>query len=161
MAMFVIFCILDFLSFYLPSYLGACLTLLVASIRYLSAARSSQNKPLTERDISIKAFLVFGCLSTLLLIYISVSTIFDVPFSFIIETCTNTKRNISTLDVFAVQVPHVFNILSLLLDLSQIRFLRKSVSPLLANPNQAVATISGHVTSGTYLLIILLEILLY
>ena len=159
-----LFCNFQFLSAFLPCYLGACLTILVASIRYLLATKSKQNQKISDTRVSIIAFVVFGCLAALFLIYLAVNTILNTPFSFIVETCANNKssnntsRHLSTLNVLALQVPNVFSIISLAVDLCLVRFLRKSIVPLKVNNNLSVVTTSGHATSGELILIILINI---
>jgi hypothetical protein len=151
------FCTFEFLGFYLPSYLGACLTFLVASIRYLLAIQSAQNKHPSNVKVWIAAFAVFGTLTLMCLLYIGINTVADTPFSFMIETCANTKRNVSHFKLLTLQFPNNFNVLSLILDLLMIRHVRKSVAPQAASNSQPLSANSGKTFFVNFLWIILLR----
>jgi hypothetical protein len=138
-----VFCTLEFLGFFLPFYLGACTTFLVASIRLLLTIQSAQNKHPSNVKVSVTAFVAFGTAAAVFLLYIGISSATNAPFSFTVETCTRTKRHISTLNELALQVPSFFNILSLMVDLRLLKFVRKSVTPLTAFNNQSLAVIAG------------------
>jgi hypothetical protein len=140
-----VFCTLEFLGFFLPFYLGACTTFLVASIRLLLTIQSAQNKHPSNVKVSVTAFVAFGTVAAVFLLYIGISSATNAPFSFTVETCAKTKRDISTLNVLALQVPNFFNILSLMVDLRLLKFVRKSVTPLTAFNNQSLAVISGKI----------------
>jgi hypothetical protein len=87
--------------------------------------------------------VAFGTAAAVFLLYIGISSATNAPFSFTVETCTRTKRHISTLNELALQVPSFFNILSLMVDLRLLKFVRKSVTPLTAFNNQSLAVIAG------------------
>ena len=123
----LIVCSIDFLTHILPSYLGAFLTFLVTSIRFLVTVKGARNQPLSHFHVSLTAAISFSVLVIFILTYIIVNSVLDLPYSFTVEACTRTTRSamdirpISSYNVIVMQVPNFFNILSLLVDLGLIR----------------------------------------
>ncbi len=137
------FCTFEFLGFFLPACLGACLTLLITSIRFLLTIKAAKNKHPSNVKVSIVAFVVFIIVASFFLLYIGINSVTNTPFSFIVETCTNTKRELSSLNMFAFQVPNIFNLISLTVDLRLFKHERNSVVPALNC--QSVFAISGEI----------------
>jgi hypothetical protein len=157
----VAFCTFEFLASMLSSHLGASLTLLVASIRYVLTLKAAKNRQPSNFKVSLISITVFIVVAVSFLSYVIINAILDRPFSFLVETCTNSeslrpKRDISSLNVIALQMPIFFNLISLLVDLCLVKFLRKTILPQSSNAQQMelISTISGRITAGSFILVV-------
>ena len=101
--------------------------------------------------ISITIFAMVTCF---FFTYITVYTTLDLPYSFTIESCTNRydpeTRPITAFNVFVFQIPNLFSICSLLVDLFLVKFLRKTIMPQFSNPQpvEILSTISNRLDQG-------------
>ena len=101
--------------------------------------------------ISISIFAMVACF---FFTYITVYTTLDLPYSFTIESCTNRydpeSRPITAFNVFVFQMPNLFSICSLLVDLFLVKFLRKTIMPQFSNPQpvEMLSTISNRLDQG-------------
>jgi hypothetical protein len=64
-----------------------------------------------------------------------------------VEICSNKRRPIGLLNALALRTGMIFNILSIILDILVIRFIRKTVMPETAQDNQ-LQIMSGQVEDG-------------
>ena len=117
-------------------------------------AAKNQEQP-SNSKILIISFLFTAAIATLLLSYVIVNSILDVPFSVLVEECTRLSREgsdvrlVTMVSVLVMQLPNLFNILSLITDLWLVRFLRKNVLPqMMSQHDDVITTISGQFTAG-------------
>jgi len=161
----VVFCTVEFLSFLLPSYLGACLIFLVTSVRfYFTVSTTKNHKLIKNSTVLALAFCLFGAIATFILSYIIINVALDLPTSFMVEECSRPAKDIrppSSFYLAVMQIPNFFNVCSLVIDLCLIRILRKKVLPFMAandQPVEAVATISGQLYAGQHSIRTIFEI---
>ena len=146
----VFFCTAGFLGHFLPAFVGACQTFLVASIRYLIAIKSAKNQQPSNGQIKVAALIFLGVLSLGIVSYIIIFAVQDLPYAFTVEECLRSEdiRVMSGAHQIIHQSPNVLNILSLLVDVSLIRFLRKKILPQVTPTTDLIPTVSGQLSGG-------------
>jgi len=144
------YCTAGFLCHFLPGFVGACQTFLVASIRYFIALKSAKNQQPSNGRITLAALVFLGVLSLGIVIYVMFFAVQELPYAFTVEECLKSKdiRVVSGAHQVIHQSPNFFNILSLLVDVSLIRFLRKKIQPQVTPTPELIPTISGQITGG-------------
>ena len=117
-------------------------------------AAKNQEQP-SNSKILIISFLFTAVTATFFLSYVIVNSILDLPFSFPVEECTRTTREaneirpVPIVSVLVMQLPNLFNILSLITDLWLVRFLHKNVLPqMMSQDADVITTISGQFAAG-------------
>ena len=117
-------------------------------------AAKNQEQP-SNSAILIISFVFTAAIATFFLSYVIVISILDLPFSVPTEVCTQTTREaneirpVPIVSVLVMQLPNLFNILSLITDLWLVRFLRKNVLPqMMSQHDDVITTISGQFTAG-------------
>jgi hypothetical protein len=127
----------------------------VATIRYFLSNRAAKNIHASHNNISLASLVACCLLGVLVVGYIAEHAWTNRPYALIVETCmdfNNPLRPLSMFKVLPLQLPNLFNILSLLVDLFLIRFLRKNIRPHRCSINEGIAkginSVSGLVVSG-------------
>ena len=119
-------CHLTFVSSYLPYCLGALLTLLVASVRYILAKKAAKNIKPSNEKVSAIAIGIFVSILTAILGTILIHALLNMQIATFIDICSGqvTKPRIFATIMF-LNIPNACNISALLTDIQMIRFLKK------------------------------------
>ena len=140
-------CSVLFFSTFLPTYFGGILTCLVATIRFILVKKSAQNTQISNLKVFIFSFSTFFFFVALTVCFYTVNLVLNIPYVLIVEICSNKRRPIGLLNALALRTGMIFNILSIILDILVIRFIRKTVMPETAQDNQ-LQIMSGQVEDG-------------
>ena len=140
-------CSVLFFSTFLPTYFGGILTCLVATIRFILVKKSAQNSQISNLKVFIFSFSTFFFFVALTVCFYTVNLVLNIPYVLIVEICSNKRRPIGLLNALALRTGMIFNILSIILDILVIRFIRKNVMPETAQDNQ-LQIMSGQVEDG-------------
>ena len=123
-------CYSAFLSTFLPNCFGAILTLLLSLIRYILAKSSAKNIHPSNKTVVAISIVIFSSISSFVLIPFLVHALLDLPFVYFVDTCANRDfRPKSIFSSVILQIPNCCNILTLIIDLQMIRFLKKVIIP--------------------------------
>jgi len=104
----------------------------VAIIRYKLSSKSAKNINPSHLGISLGALVAVTLMAGTFVSYVLTHALLDVPYALLVETCLNYEtgsRSISPIKVLPLQIPNLFNLFSLLVDLLLIKFLRKTIHP--------------------------------
>ena len=117
---------------FLPSMLGAVLTLEVAVIRHFLTSKAA--KATYPSNVKVTATALAFCLlyTSLILGMVAAYIYFDIPYSVIVESCLRPDgpmRPMSLVMATVLQLPNILNIISLIVDLMLVMFLRKNSLP--------------------------------
>jgi len=118
-------------SIYFPSNFGAMLTLEVASIRHYLAVKASKSEYPSNSKVSIFALSIFTVYALFYFSYVAIISCLDIPYSFIVEYCVRPEsesRPLANFVTLPFAFPNLFNIVSLIIDLSLICLLRKNTA---------------------------------
>lgn len=147
----IVFCATEYMAILLPFYLGPCLTFLVTSVRcHLTLKAAKSHQQIENSKLFVATFSVFGLVTGLILSYVIANAALDLPFSFIVEECSRSAeeiRSTSKIHVLVMQVPNLFNVCSVIIDLYLIKFIRKKILPI-DQPTEAITSISGQLQEG-------------
>ena len=124
------YCFVSFFSFYIQSYSGALLTLIIATVRIVLTKKSARNVLISNKTILKRSMAAYISLMLAFLAYVTLNTINDVPFALYIEVCyakVGDPRPVPKPAIMILQVPNLFNLISLLVDLSLLKFLKSVV----------------------------------
>ena len=123
-------CYSAFLSNFLPICFGAILTLLLSLIRYILARSSAKNIHPSNKTVVAISIAIFSSISSFVLLTFLVHALLDIPFVYFIDICSNLGfRPKNILSSLFLQIPNCCNILTLIIDLQMIRFLKKVIIP--------------------------------
>ena len=121
-------CYSAFLSNFLPICFGAILTLLLSFIRYILARSSAKNIHPSNKTVVAISIAIFSSISSFVLLTFLVHALLDIPFVYFIDICSNLGfRPKKIFSLFFLQIPNCCNILTLIIDLQMIRFLKKVI----------------------------------
>ena len=112
-------CTVLFLSTFLPTHFGGILTCLVAAIRLILTKKSAQNIQVSNSKVFILSFSTFLLFVALYGAYYAFNLMLDIPFVIVVEVCSSKSRPVGTMN----------NMISIVLDILMIRFIRETVLP--------------------------------
>jgi hypothetical protein len=118
-------------SIYFPSNFGAMLTLEVASIRHYLGVKASKSEYPSNSKVSIFALSIFVVYALFYFSYVAIISYLNIPYSFIVEYCVRPEsesRPLANFVTLPFAFPNLFNIVSLIIDLSLICLLRKNTA---------------------------------
>ena len=142
---------------YFPIIFGLLLTMLISSVRYFLTLKSAKNIQVSKTKVTQCVFAIFCIFSLAAVLWWTIHIMLDVPYAIIVETCFYRTRDPRTLPVskrIALNFPFLFNIVSLLMDILMLRFLKKTILPT----SQTLSTLSGRIHGG---IVVLYRSLLY
>ena len=122
-------CSVTSLSSYFPTNFGTMLTLEVAVIRCYLAVNAANCVYPSSVKVLVAALSSFTIYAGLYLAYVSALVYQDVPYSYMIEHCSRSltkMRPISKGALLSLQIPNVLNVVTLIVDLVLVQFLRKN-----------------------------------
>ena len=115
---------------------------------------AGKNQHPSNFKVSLISIASFATITCLFIAYNTVNGLLDKPYSFTIESCANrfdpVNRPIPRYNIVFFQMPALFNVCSLLLDVVLIKFLRRTIRPQFVNPQavELLNTISGRLDQG-------------
>ena len=124
------YCFTAFVSFYIQSYSGALLTLIIATVRFILTKKSARNVLVRNKTVLIWSLSAYSGLIVLFFGYASINQVLDQPFALYIEACLTSVRPPRVIPkpiILILQMPNVFNVVSLVVDLSLLKFLKSVV----------------------------------
>jgi len=125
-------CLIIVITNYLPCSYGALLTLLIAFIRYDLAKKAAKNIILSNKTILLKPLITFIAFASAQLFYFFLCSQLDIPFAYFFDECMLPHQEPRTYPLFntlVLQLPNLFNLTSIFVDVSLIRFIQKNVIP--------------------------------
>jgi hypothetical protein len=105
------------------------LTLEVASIKYYLAIKASKCEYPSNCKVSIVTLSIFAVYLLFYFSYVVIVIYLDIPYSFIVEYCVrpgSEQRPFAKFVGIPVQLTNLFNLFSLIIDISSTYFLRKN-----------------------------------
>jgi hypothetical protein len=130
-------CLMLLFIAYYPCCFGALLNLLISSIRYTLARKAAHNIQPSNSKVLKSALLIFFIFVILQATYFGLNAIWNISFSYFVEVCAypdQTPRPYSTLNGVVLQMPITFALISLMVDMQMIQFLKKTILPLNTYP---------------------------
>ena len=121
----------------------------MATIRYNLSCKAAKNIKPSHLEISLGALVAVALMAGTFVCYVLTHAFLDVPYALLVETCLNYEtgpRPISQIKVLPLQIPNLFNLSSLLVDLLLIKFLRKTTHP--QTYERRINSISSHVATA-------------
>ena len=122
-------CTVLFLSTFLPTHFGGILTCLVAAIRLILTKKSAQNIQVSNSKVFILSFSTFLLFVALYGAYYAFNLMLDIPFVIVVEVCSSKIRPVGTVNNMMFRSGFIFNMISIVLDILMIRFIRQTVLP--------------------------------
>ena len=125
-------CLMLFLASYLPCSYGALLYLLISCVRYFLAKKSAKNIKPSNNKVLTFTLLIFLFFAILQATYFVSKSMLDIPFSFFTEACAYPEkepRSYSFFNNIVLQMPNLFSIISLMVDMKIILFLKRIILP--------------------------------
>jgi len=122
-------CTVLFLSTFLPTHFGGILTCLVAAIRLILTKKSAQNIQVSNSKVFILSFSTFLLFVALYGAYYAFNLMLDIPFVIVVEVCSSKSRPVGTMNNMMFRSGFIFNMISIVLDILMIRFIRETVLP--------------------------------
>jgi len=144
-------CLMLLFIAYYPCCFGALLNLLISSIRYTLARKAAQNIKPSNTKVLTWAFLIFFIFVILQVTYFGLNAAWNISFSYFVEVCAypdQTPRPYSTLNGVVLQMPNIFALISLMVDMQMIQFLKKTIMPERGNPSPPNMEDNGKVYSN-------------
>ena len=127
-----IFCFFLFMFSYFPNCCGAFLTLLISLIRYLLAKKSAKNIQPANQKVLLIALALFAVYATIICAFCVIHAVLDLALAYIIEVLLNPEQNPRSLRLVTIiflQIPNYCNLLSLVIDIQMLNFLKKVIIP--------------------------------
>jgi hypothetical protein len=125
-------CFIIVIANYLPCSYGALLTLLIAFIRYDLAKKAAKNIIISNKTILFQPLITFIAFASAQLFYFFLCSQLDIPFSYFFDECTlphQEPRTYSHFNTIVLQMPNLFSLTSVFVDVLLIRFIQKTVIP--------------------------------
>jgi hypothetical protein len=122
-------CTVLFLSTFLPTHFGGILTCLVAAIRLILTKKSAQNIQVSNTKVFILSSLTFLIFVALYGAHYTFNLMLDIPFVIVVEVCSSKIRPVGTVNNMMFRSGFIFNMISIVLDILMIRFIRQTVLP--------------------------------
>ena len=129
-------CFVAFLTVHLSNSFGAIFNVLISIVRYFLAKLSAQNIQPSNKKVSTIALTVFTALAAISLSACMIHAVLDLPLAFSIEVCANrdlSERRIEPFSTLVLLIPNIYSLISLVIDMKMIQFLRKVIIPVKAN----------------------------
>jgi len=125
-------CTILFLVSFLPCIYGALLTLIIAIVRLELAKKSAKNIHPSNKRVLCISLGVFTLIAIAILVYFLIHSMLNIPFALFADACLNPDIESRSFSIhgLVLQLPTLFNILSLITDVRMIRFLKKVIIPL-------------------------------
>ena len=117
---------------YFPCSFGALLYLLISSIRYTLARKAARNMQPSNGKVLASALLVFVIFVIFQTTYFGLNAMWNFSISYFVESCAYPEREArpySSFNTFILQMPNIFSLVSLAVDLQMIIFLKKTILP--------------------------------
>ncbi len=141
-----IYCNIAFVSYFYPTYFGVVITMLISAVRLFLAKKVFKNNRPSNFKVTFWALSYFGFTCVVNIIHVTVNMLLDIPFGKTIEGCARREpRQVSFTNLLMLLVANVYPIISIILDLILLAFIRKTVLPI-----SPLTTVSEEFNRGKY-----------